>query len=395
MGALDRDRFEPLVVLPAEGPLRERLGASGCATEVAPLAWWIPASNWSREEFLAQLAGLPQRVEGLRTMASRWGAEIVHTNTVVTIEGALAAAQLGLPHVWHLRAPFWAGRFPPPYFDHVTFFFHAVDQLSDRVLCVSRTVERQIPADCRLAPRSVLLDGVDDGDAPAPPAESRDALARRYGIEATSRIVACVGGIQQNKGQIDLVEAAGPLASRFPSVVFVLCGEADREYGAMVRARIAALGLASRFRLPGFEKDVRSLLTHAELLVHPARAEGFGLAILEAMAAGKPVVATRSGGPEEIVEDGVSGLLVPAADPPALGAALGRVLGDAALASALARGARRRARRFTLAASARKTEEVYDGLLASDRGADARRSRQSRAESVLAELLSLAAAAAR
>jgi len=175
----------------------------------------------------------------------------------------------------------------------------------------------------------------------------------------------------------------------------VLCGEADREYGAMVRARIAALGLASRFRLPGFEKDVRSLLTHAELLVHPARAEGFGLAILEAMAAGKPVVATRSGGPEEIVEDGVSGLLVPAADPPALGAALGRVLGDAALASALARGARRRARRFTLAASARKTEEVYDGLLASDRGADARRSRQSRAESVLAELLSLAAAAAR
>ena len=394
VGSLDRDRIEPLVVLPAEGPLRERIEASGCATEILPIAWWIPASNWSGAEFFAQLAGLPDRVERLRMLASKWGAEIVHTNTVVTIEGALAAARLGLPHVWHLRGPFWKGVFPPPYFDHVRFFFATVDQLSDHVFCVSRAVERQIPPDCRQAPRSVLLDGLEVADASAPPSETRDALLRRYGIDAQSRLVACVGGIQRNKGQLDLVEAAKTVIPEFPNVVFVLCGAADAEYATQVRARIEALGLGRHFRLPGFEKDVPSVLAHVELLVHPARSEGFGLAILEAMAAGKPIVATRSGGPEEIVEDGLSGILVPAADPAALSAALRRVLGDSSLAFSLGRGAAQRARRFTLAATARETEAVYDRLLSSERSPDLLRFRELRAEGIAADFLNLAGLAA-
>jgi glycosyltransferase involved in cell wall biosynthesis len=394
VGALDRDRFEPLVVLPADGPLQERLEAGGCATAILPIAWWIPATNWSGPQFFAQLAGLADRVDRLRMLASRWGAQIVHTNTVVTIEGALAAARLGLPHVWHLRGQFWKGVFPPPYFDHVQFFFAAVDQLSDHVVCVSRAVERQIPPDCRLAPRSVLLDGLDVADSSALPSETRGALLRRYGIDEQSRLVACVGGIQRRKGQLDLVEAAKTVIPEFPNVVFVLCGAADAEYATQVRARIEALGLGPHFRFPGFEKDVPGVLAHVELLVHPARSEGFGLAILEAMAAGKPIVATRSGGPEEIIEDGLSGILVPAADPAALSGAVRRVLGDSSLAFALGQRAAQRARQFTLAATARETGSVYDRLLSSDRGADLLRLRELRAEEILADFLNLAGSGA-
>jgi len=388
VGALDRSRVEPLVVLPDTGPLASRLGELGVRTEIRPIAWWIPATNWSRAEFFGQLEGVSGRVEGICALASEWGAELIHTNTVVTIEGALAAARLGLPHLWHLRAPFWKGHFPPAYFDEIPFFFSVVDQLSDHIVCVSREVERQIPEDCRLAPRSVILDGFERPEVSAGQAETREALARRYGVDARSRLVACVGGIQRRKGQLDLVEAAARLAPQFPDAVFVLCGEAaDAEYSARVLRRIEELGLGSRFRFPGFEKDIAGVLAHVELLVHPALSEGFGLAILEAMAAGKPVVATRSGGPEEIVEDGVSGLLVPPGDPEALAAAVGRVLGDPVLAGALGRGAARRAGRFTLCETARQTEALYDRLLASDRPPEHRLLRAARGDAILAELL--------
>jgi len=394
VSALDRLRVEPLVVLPNEGPLRDRLNAVGSGTQVLPIAWWIPATNWSAADFFAQLAGLPERVDRLCALASEWGAELLHTNTIVTIEGAVAAARLGLPHVWHSRSLFWPGHFPPAYFDHVPFFFSAVDRLSDHIVCMSREIEREIPSDCRTAPRSVVLDGFDMPESSAP-AEARGAVARRYGVETGDRLVACVGGIQRRKGQLDLVEAAAGVVSRFPNVVFVLCGEAgDAEYHTRLCQRVEELRLGAHFRFPGFDRDVRGLLTHAELLVHPAHSEGFGLVILEAMAAGKPVVATRSGGPEEIVEDEVSGLLVPVGDSAALGAALRRILGSPSLAASMGRAAAARARQFTLEETARQIEGLYDRVLETPRSPGLLRLRAQRADAILEELLKRAAGGA-
>jgi len=173
-----------------------------------------------------------------------------------------------------------------------------------------------------------------------------------------------VGGIQRRKGQLDLVEAAALLAADFPDAVFILAGGAgDAEYLAVLQERIAALGLGDRFRFIGFEPEVRDLLSISAALAHPSHSEGFGLAILEAMAVGLPVVATLCGGPEELIEDGVSGLLVPPQDPPALAAALGRVLEDPAAARRLGASAAARARAFSLEATARGMEEIYRELL--------------------------------
>jgi glycosyltransferase involved in cell wall biosynthesis len=394
VAVLDRAHVEPWVVLPSEGLLRAKLEEAGSRTDVLPTAWWIPGTHWASAAFFEQLAGLPERVEKLCALASAGGAELIHTNTIVTIEGALAAARLGLPHVWHSRSLFWHGHFPPAYFDHVPFFFSVVDQLSDHIVCMSREIEREIPSDCRLAPRTVIFDGPEMAALLAQPAEPREAMTRRYGLDPGSRLLACVGGIQRRKGQLDLVEAAARLVTQFSNLVFVLCGEAtDPEYHARVLRRIEELGLGAHFRFPGFRSDVRSLLAHCELLVHPAHSEGFGLVIIEAMAAGRPVVSTRSGGPEEIVEDGVSGLLVPVGDPAALAAAIARVLNDAPLAGALGRAAARRALLFTSEEAARQTEAVYDQILEFERPEELLRLRARRADAILEQVLSLAAAA--
>jgi glycosyltransferase involved in cell wall biosynthesis len=178
-------------------------------------------------------------------------------------------------------------------------------------------------------------------------------------------VVASVGGIQRRKGQLDLVEAAAPLLQEFPDLVFLLAGEAgDAEYAATLDERIAALGLGGHFRRIGFEPEVRNLFSLSEALVHPSHSEGFGLAILEAMAAGLPVVATRCGGPEEMVEEGVSGFLAPVQSPRELGEALRRLMADRNAARSMGEAAAARARAFTLEATARRTEEVYQSLSA-------------------------------
>lgn len=351
---LDRDAFEPVAALPEDGPLRERLEALGVRTRVLPLAWWIPATHWSAAEYRAQLEGLPDRVDGLTALAREEGAALIHTNTLVTLEGALAAARLGLPHVWHSRGLFGQGS-PPAYHDDRRFFLSIVDRLSDAVLCISRAVEEQTLEVCRRAAVRVVPDGFDAAAFLARP---------KSNWRFEGRVVLSLGGIQRRKGQLDLVEAAARLAPEFPDLVVALCGPVtDPEYAAEVERRIAERGLGGRVRLLGFQEDVAGLLAHAELLVQPSHSEGFGLAALEAMAMGKPVVATRCGGFEEIVEDGISGLLVPVGDPDALANAVRAILSDPDRAAALGRAAVLRSRAFGLEATARKTEAVYRDVL--------------------------------
>jgi glycosyltransferase involved in cell wall biosynthesis len=180
----------------------------------------------------------------------------------------------------------------------------------------------------------VVADGYDVGPLLEQPVESRAALAARLNLEHSFRLVVALGGIQRRKGQRDLVEAAAILAPEFPDLVVVLGGHvADAKYGAELEELVRARGLERVVRFIGFQADVHSLLANAELFVHPSLSEGFALVVLEAMAAGVPVVATRSGGPEEIVEDGQSGLLVEPAAPPELARAMRRLLTDRALAS--------------------------------------------------------------
>ncbi len=395
LSALDRRRFSPFVVLPSEGPLRSELEAIGVPVHVLPLAWWIPATHWSAAAFQEQLEGLPERAAALGALLRREGADLVHTNALVTLEGALAAAELGLPHVWHSRGLFDRG-FPPSYLDDIGFFYGAVDSLSDAIVCVSRAVERQAAKHCRIALRRVVYDGFDIGALGASPCSPPDGARSHWGIGEGAQVLVCMGGIQRRKGQLDLVEAAALLADDFPHLVVVLAGEvSDGEYAAAIDNRSAALGLAARVRRIGFEPDVRGLLSVSAALVQPSHSEGFGLAILEAMSAGVPVVATRCGGPEEIIEDGVSGLLTPVADSAALAAALRRLLADEGERRAIGAAGRARAQTFALATTGSAIGTLYDELLAAAPQRGRRWLRRRASARVAAKVLTRARSAAR
>jgi glycosyltransferase involved in cell wall biosynthesis len=186
------------------------------------------------------------------------------------------------------------------------------------------------------------------------------------GLAPDARVLLAIARLAPQKGLDLAVRALVRVREAEPRAVLVVLGEGP-ERGPLERLA-RELGVADALFLPGRVGDVAALLERAELLVHPARWEGFGLALLEAMLAARPVVAARASSAPELVADGETGLLVPPEDPDALAAAALRVLGDRALAERLGEAGLARARReFSVARMAERTLEVYGAAQRSEK----------------------------
>jgi glycosyltransferase involved in cell wall biosynthesis len=192
--------------------------------------------------------------------------------------------------------------------------------------------------------------------------ERSAVLRRELGIPPSARLVAVFSRLNPMKGVEYFLDAAIILAGRFPDVRFLVAGGGDSKQELEEHA--CRLGLGQRIVFTGFRSDVRDLLAEAAISVLPSLSEGTSNTLLESMAAGIPVVATRVGGNPEVIEDGVSGMLVPPRDSAALAAAVGRLLEDEDLALRLGQaGLRRVSGIFSLSGSVQQTEHLYQRLV--------------------------------
>lgn len=170
------------------------------------------------------------------------------------------------------------------------------------------------------------------------PTRSRGELRAELGLAEGQSLVLALGSLVPRKG-FDLLLAA---LARVEHPPWMLAIAGDGPQRAALAAQAETLGIGARLRLLGRRTDVADLLAAADLVAMPSRREGLGVAALEAMAAGRPLVASAVGGLGEAVQDGASGLVVPPGDVGALTAALGRLLGEPALRATLAEGGPRR-----------------------------------------------------
>jgi glycosyltransferase involved in cell wall biosynthesis len=172
-----------------------------------------------------------------------------------------------------------------------------------------------------------------------------------------SPIVLTVARLDPQKGHTHLLEAAATL----PGVVFLLAGAGSER--AALEAQARGSGISDRVQFLEHRTDIPELLRAADAFVLPSLYEGLPLTVLEAMAAAKPVVATTVGGTDEAVVDGVTGILVPPADPAALSAAIRRILDDPDTAARLgAAGRERVVSTFSTHRMINATEQVYEEL---------------------------------
>jgi glycosyltransferase involved in cell wall biosynthesis len=227
-----------------------------------------------------------------------------------------------------------------------------------RVIAVSRKIAGVLGADGLPADRiRVVYEGVPD--RPALPG-GREALLE-MGVPAGCPVVGNVAALTDHKDHATLIEAAARVRQRLPEARFVCVGEGE------LRPRLQALcrerGLLDRWIFAGFRHDLDRLIPAFTVFCLSSHMEGLGTSLLDAMAFGRPVVATAAGGIPEAVEDGVTGRVVPIRDPAALAAALAETLGDPARARAMGDAGRRRfEERFTADRMVDETLSAYDGL---------------------------------
>lgn len=234
----------------------------------------------------------------------------------------------------------------------------------DRLILVSEGVR----ASYRAAGVRGRMRVVRNGIAPAAAGPGRAAARAALGLAADAPVALSVGRIEAQKDHATLIAAWRRVVDWSPGAVLLVAGQGGLEFAA--REAADALGLEGAVRFLGVRGDVPALMAAADVFALASRFEGLPLVVLEAMAAGLAVVATRVCGTDEAVEDGVTGRLVAAGDADAMGVALVDVLGDAAARAAMgAAGAARFAAEFTAARMGAETMAVYREVWAAARRA--------------------------
>lgn len=231
-------------------------------------------------------------------------------------------------------------------------------QGSAAVISNSRAGAELVARRCRFPIEGI--DVVPNGLELPPPACAADRLSLRrgFGLGPATPLLLFVGRLVPEKNLPLLLDALSRLPSAQRPMVW-LAGEGPER--VRVESLIVSLGLGDSVSLLGERSDARSLMQAADLLVLPSREEGLSNVLLEAMAVGLPVIATAVGGSPELIEDRVTGRLLPSDDAAALARAIAELLGDADERARLAAAARVQAEtRYTLGAMVESTEQVYE-----------------------------------
>jgi glycosyltransferase involved in cell wall biosynthesis len=238
-------------------------------------------------------------------------------------------------------------------------------RLADCVLVNAEAVRQRLIADGFPAHKvTVIRNGINLGGFSS--SRGRDALRRALGLPAFGPLVTVVSRLIPMKGIEHFLQAAERIAQRLPEARFLVVGDCEpspparTSYRADLEALTARLGLAGRVLFLGFRSDVADLLAASTVSVLPSLSEGLSNVLLESMAVGVPVVATRVGGNPEAVEHGVTGLLVAPGDASALAHAVTLLLEHPHLARCYGEAARQRVReRFSDQGMVRATEDFY------------------------------------
>ncbi|WP_332609630.1 glycosyltransferase [Achromobacter sp. ESBL13] len=295
----------------------------------------------------------------VRRLLRRGRFDVVNTHsrrdTVLAAWGARLAGAPLIVRTRHLAKPIGS--------------LYAYTWLAHRVIAVSRYVQQQL-LDGGARPGSVATI---HSPIVLPHAAQHACVRRELGLPADALVVGCVAVMRAEKGHADLIDAFDQIAARFPAAHLVLVGD-GMPLMAQLQDKVKAMGLDARVRFTGRRHDIANVLMALDIFALATHREALGTVFIEAAAMGVPVVGTNVGGVPETMQAGVTGLLVPPRDPPALGVALATLLADPALRRRMGVAGRARIRDqglFCAERAAQQVETVYASWLA-ERGHGAR-----------------------
>jgi glycosyltransferase involved in cell wall biosynthesis len=342
---LDRDRFEPVVLSFTEGPMVERLRALGIKTHVIYTEKPFDITKWGKVKELL-CAEKPQLVHAHGTRAS--------SNTL------WAAQKLGIPLIYTVHG--WS------FHDDQHPMVRRLRILGEKYITARSAFNIAVSASNRQSgldsipglKATVINNGIDQQKFS--PARSFKDIRAELGIPADATLALFVARFTHHKQPLALIKAFKLALTELPSLHLLMVGDGDQKAEGVTLVK--ELGLEDKVTLQAFRQDVPDVLAAADIFVLPSLWEGLPIGLLEAMAMGKAVVATRVDGTREVVQHDVNGLLVEPGDLNALAAALVRVGKDFGLRHRLSRHALETIQeQYNATAMTRKIEAVYDSFV--------------------------------
>jgi glycosyltransferase involved in cell wall biosynthesis len=302
---LARHGVRPHVILPEPGDLLDVLAARAVPAAVLPVDWWV-STRRTAAGAADRLVRTVRHLRGLTAQIGRWDCDLVYSNSSVFAAGALAAAELNLPHVWHLR------EFGRRDYDLVPDLGTRVARLgfrsADAVVCVSHALIRALLGRRPPVHARVIYNGV---------ATEAEFDARRRAAEAARGrrqpfTFVLVGRFRPSKGQDVAIRAFAKVAAGAPVRLLLVGGAGgtgDQAYFDHCRELASRLGVADRVEFWGYVPDPERAFLAADVALMCSRSEAMGRVTAEAMSCCRPVVGFAAGGTPELIADGTTGRL--------------------------------------------------------------------------------------
>ena len=356
---LDRRRFDPVVLLPADGPLAAQLRQLPVPVLIFPQLSVITREVFRSWRLPFFLLNLPLSVLRLWLILRREKIALVHTNTGVILSPGPAAWLAGLPHVWHIRD--WFQEFEKFWRRYETWMC----RFSTRIIAVSEAIATQFSDRAKVR---VIHNGFDVSEFKLADPKTGENFRGKYQL-GNGLVVGCVGRIKlQRKGQEVLLRAAGILKDRGVRAKFLIVGAPYRGNESHLEALheiVREKGLGEDVVFTGELENPLPAYAAMNILVLPsAQPEPFGGVVIEGMCMELPVIATNIGGSTEQVADGETGFLVPPSNPAALADKLEILLADETMRKRFGTAAKRRiVEHFPLVGMVAKIERLYDEQL--------------------------------
>ena len=352
MSALPSIGVQPLALIHRAGPLREFLVDQGLEV-IGPTG--LPVWEAGRG-VVGGLVRLGSITPVVWATLRRLGVDLVHANDGrMTITWAGAARLAAVPFIVHQRTPLFKSRMT-----------RLALSWADAIVAISAYTRDSLPNN--LLPRTSVVSNPFEWRDIVGRSAARSALVNELGIDPSLPVMVSVGTIMRRKRPLVAVDVLSALRNKGIAATLLLAGRTEGTESGMVVDAIARAGLRDHVRLLGYRSDIDRLLAGCDLLLAPAVDEGHGRAVVEAMLAGTPVIAAKSGGHVEILRDGVTGRLVDPDDVDAMATAAAELLTHYDRASLLAHRAREdAAARFSIDAHAQSMAAIYRSVLAARR----------------------------
>jgi glycosyltransferase involved in cell wall biosynthesis len=359
---LDSERFQPIVLIPAEGPLAKGLRENGIDVRVYNLGVLENKRELCSPKFLPRFFSMVIAAIRLALLIRSEEVELVHSNTSGVLVGALGATLVGIPHIWHVREilmqPRWLW----------SIMQWLIPIMSTRVICISTAVKEHFHIWSKLLNKLVIVHDAIDMER-----FIRD-LDQGFILDKNSHHymprVGMLARINPWKGHTTFVKAAKAVLRKCPKTQFYIVGGCLPTYQDIKRTLenlVLELGIENQLHLLGDLpiSQVAAVVNQIDILVVPSTSpEPFGLTILEGMAFEKPIIASGAGGPRDVVINGATGLLVPPGDPAALAQAIIALLEDDLLRKQMGKaGKQRLIEQFSLKANISAIESIYGCLI--------------------------------